>query len=139
MEAKLIRVLRGRGLLELLVTVAVASILGLFSFSKYSDYQQHARRADAMSALQLLAARQEQYFVSNYTFTNDLQVLGFGTGITASGYYAISVPVATTDDFQAVAVPLAGESQVHDADCQQFTIDARGFRSASPDPAGDCW
>ena len=126
-------------LTELIIVVAIVAILGMIALPNYSEYQQRARRVDAKNALEQIATLQERFYVTNFTYTNDLTQLGFGGNETELGLYVISVPTANAQGFQATAVPAPGSRQFLDADCQQFGIDSNGLRTAAPDPKGKCW
>ena len=129
----------GKTLVDVLVGAAVVAILGMLALPSFTDYQQRSRRSDATSALEVLAANQEQYFMSNFTYTTDVELLGLAGGKSAAGYYLISVDAADGQGFTARAVPVADNSQAGDAGCQVFTINAAHERLAEPDPDGDCW
>jgi len=126
-------------LVELIVAVAIVAVLGAFALPNYFEYQQRARRVDAKMALQKIANNQERFYASNFSYTSDLSRLGFSDNRTENGYYVVSVPMAGTLGFQAVAVPAPGSSQAKDDDCVQFTIDNQRTRGALPDPDGKCW
>ena len=129
----------GMSLVELLVTIAIVAILGVFAFPSYLDFQERARRADAKIALQKIAAFEERFYASNLTYTADLTQLGFIDNETESGFYVMSIPAANNTGFQATVVPAPGSPQANDVDCQQFTIDNNNLRSAIPDPDDKCW
>lgn len=126
-------------LTELLIMLVILAILGMVAFPTYFDFQQRARRTDAMQALEQTATLQERFYLNNFSYTADLAQLGFEDNVSQQGLYAISVPTADAAGFLVVAVPAAGSSQLRDADCQQFSIDNEGVRAAAPDPDGDCW
>ncbi len=126
-------------LVELITVVAMVAILSMIAFPSYFQYQQRVRRMDAKIALEQIATYQERNYVTNFTYTSNLANLGFASSQTESGFYVISVPVADTQGFQAIAVPAPGSGQANDIDCQQFTIDNQSARGAAPDPDGKCW
>lgn len=129
----------GMTLVELIIVVAIVAILGMMAYPNYSQYQQRARRMDAKSALQQIAIAQERFYVTNFSYTTNLNQLGFSSNQTESGFYVISVPTADTQGFQAIALPAPGSPQAHDIDCQQFTIDHQNARGSAPDPDAKCW
>jgi len=129
----------GMTLVELITVVAMIAILSMIAFPNYFQYQQRARRMDAKTALQQIATVQERFYVTNFTYTTNLAQLGYSSNQTESGFYVISVPIADTQGFQAVAVPAPGSPQAGDIDCQQFTIDDQNTRGSAPDPDGKCW
>lgn len=129
----------GTTLVELMTVVAMVSILAMIAVPSYLQYVERARRTDAKTSLLRIAANQERFYLQNNTYTTNLAQLGFSTNQTESGYYVVSVPVANTLGFQAIAVPAPGSSQTKDDDCQQFSLDDQSDRIAAPDPNSQCW
>lgn len=130
---------QGVSLIELVTTVGIVAVLGVFAFPNYLDFKERARRVDAKNALQRIAAFQERFYASNLTYTADLSLLGFSDSKTESGYYVITIAAADTTGFQASVVPVPDAAQADDAECQQYTIDNNNVRTATPDPYGRCW
>ena len=134
----------GFTLIELMVVLVIVGILSAVAVPTYRQYVIRAQRTEAKTALLRLAANQERHYLQNNTYTDDLALLGFATGISENGVYTLSVPIADTTTFQAIAVPTPGGG-LNDVDmsqdeaCARFSIDAAGQRGASPDPGGNCW
>ncbi len=99
-------------LLELMITVVIIGILAAIAFPSYQQYIQAGRRTDAQTALLKIAAMQEQYFMDNKTYTNDLTNLGLTNPfVTEGGYY--NVNSACTDcaiDFTLTAAPKGAQA-----------------------------
>ena len=126
-------------LMTLIAAMVIVSILSSLAYSNYSQYQQRARRTEAKSALMQIASNQERFYITNHSYTANLNSLGFAGNQTESGLYEITVSSADNQAFQAIAVPAPGSPQANDDDCQQFTIDSLSVLSAAPDPDGKCW
>ena len=129
----------GMTLVNLITALLIVGILSTIAYANYSGYQQRARRMEAKSALMQIASNQERFYITNHSYTANLNNLGFAGNETDSGLYQLSVPTADNQGFQAVAVPAPGSPQALDTDCQQFTIDSQQTVVATPDPDGKCW
>lgn len=136
--------IRGFTLIELMVVLLIVGILSAVAVPTYRQYVIRAQRTEAKTALLRLAANQERHYLQNNTYTDDLALLGFETGVSENGVYTLNVPIADTTTYQAIAVPTPGGG-LNDVDmsqddaCARFTINAAGQRSAFPDPDGICW
>ena len=143
---------RGFTLIELMITVVIASILMTIAFPMYLHQIRESRRTDARSALLDLASREERYYAMNNVYTTSATNLGY-TGwpqTVGSGYYQVSqptnvnAPTATSPaTFTLSATPIAGKGQDRDSDCQTFTVTQAGqetsTNSASADSSSICW
>ncbi len=140
----------GFTLVELLVTVVIASILLAIAVPSYTTQVRKSRRTEARSALLDLASREERYLSLNNAYTNTAGNLGY-PGFpqqVGSGYYQIDVPNApvaatatTAAFFSAKATPLG--SQVKDTQCASFSVDSTGKQSSvdasGNDTSSTCW
>jgi type IV pilus assembly protein PilE len=136
----------GLTLLELLIVVAIVGVLGLVAIPSYRQFTLRAQRTDAKTALLRLRTNQERFYLTHkrYAGTADLGALGFGSPpLSERGAYALTVPIATTATYTAVATPTAGGAfdMTRDGDCTAFTITAEGLRGATgaPDADARCW
>ena len=129
----------GMSLIELIIVITLIAVLVSIAMPNYSKYQQKARRVDAKSTLQEIAAFQERFYVTNHTYTSDLAELGMSSNLTDDGHYVVNVVSADASGFTVSAAPAPGSAQAADDDCQQFTINNLAIRSASPDPGESCW
>jgi type IV pilus assembly protein PilE len=140
----------GFSLIELMVTVAIISILVAIAIPSYIEKVRKSRRTEAKTALLDLAGREERFFNTNNAYSIVQADLGYGTAgnVTAltvgSGYYQVTVtlipaapgPPIQPPGYSIQAVPIG--SQVNDALCQSFTLDSTGLQTSSPS-ATDCW
>jgi type IV pilus assembly protein PilE len=145
------RRVRGFTLIELMVTLVVASILISIAVPAYQTQVRKSRRTEARNALMDLASREERYYAVNNAYTNQALQLSYGkdnTPITnlsiGSGYYTVTVtanagdPTATppTRSTFTMTATAAG-AQLKDTACQMFTVDDTGTQSSTP--STDCW
>lgn len=152
-KVALARFAKGFTLIELMITVVIASILMSIAFPLYLHQLRESRRTDARSALLDLASREERYYAINNAYTSTASNLGYtGWGSAypiGSGYYYLDQPsiapatAGTTATFSLEAQPVAGKGQDQDSDCQTFTVTQTGqetsTNSASSNSSATCW
>jgi type IV pilus assembly protein PilE len=135
---------RGLTLVELIVVVAVMSIIASVAYPLYTNQMQKVRRADAKVALETLALAQERFYTINGSYA-DLATLAssnlvpptLGGGASNKGYYDITVGgLGTTNQtYLLSAAPASSGPQDGDA-CQSFTLNQTGAKTATNDK---CW
>jgi type IV pilus assembly protein PilE len=134
----MLKKMRGVTLIELVVVVAIVALLATIAIPSYRQFVLRSHRAEAKSALLNLAAAQEKFYLQNNTYTDalaDAPPVGLGlTATTENGYYTIAIDDADTDSFTATATTAGG--QADDDDCDTFTIDQAGARTAT---SASCW
>ena len=143
----------GFTLIELMITLVIASILMTIAFPLYQHQLRESRRTDARSALLDLASREERYYAMQNGYTNTATTIGYtgwGSGSPiGGGYYYLVQPTITAATatapagFSLVAKPVAGKGQDLDSDCQVFTVTQTGqetsTNSAATDSSSICW
>ena len=152
----------GFTLIELMITVVVASILIAVAIPSYTGQMRKSRRTDAKSALLSLAARQERFYSTNSAYTNDASNLGMDSTskvlsqyTVGSGYYQVSACISTTTTipttcgtggtpasngvtYLLVAVPVG--TQAKDTLCGTYTLDNTGVQSNTGNSqTSGCW
>jgi len=129
---------QGFTLIELMITVVVIAILAMVAIPAYNDSVTKGRRTDAKSTLTDIAAKQEQFFMDNKSYTTDLSKLGYGASSNADskdGYYQVTVTAASATAFNVKAVP-----KKDDPKCGSFLINEQGTQSVSGTLSADlCW
>ena len=142
--ARSARLAGGFTLIELMVVVAIATILFSIAIPSYVTYIPQSRRTEAKTAVLDLAGREERFLSTNPTAYTDvpanLGYTGFGAGNPiGSGYYYLTVcspacppsAIATAPSYTVTATPVAGQSQVNDAQCTSFSVDSAGQQYAN--------
>jgi len=139
----------GVTLVELMIVVAILVMIASFAYPSYMRYVVSSKRTAATSALLQIADRQQQFFMDNKSYTNDLTDLGFaanpwviaddGTASAAGNsesVYSISLSNVAATTYTITAAPLHG--QLRDTKCNSLTLDQAGARGASTG-SDDCW
>jgi len=140
----------GFTLVELMVTVAVVTILGTIATVAYTSQVQQSRRTDARSALLDLAGREEKLFSTTNAYSATPSDLGYapvGTPFpvsVGSGYYTVSV--VTPDPAQGGAAATysvtatAVGTQANDTQCTTLSVNQLGVQTSTGSaPATTCW
>jgi type IV pilus assembly protein PilE len=141
---------RGYTLIEILIAIAIVSILTTIAVAAYTAEVQKSRRTDARSALLDLAGREEKLFSTANAYSAAPSDLGYGAvgagwPITVgSGYYQVTV---TTPDpnqggaaatYSISATPLG--TQVSDTTCTSLSVNQLGAQtSTGTGTAATCW
>ncbi len=144
---------RGFTLIELMIAVTIAAILTVMAVSSYQTSVLTSHRADAKTALNDLAGREQRYFSVTNSYTANPELLGYSQTLTAfgatfsigNGYYYLSVPTITAAAAGTPAYFLgtatAYGSQTKDAACATFSLDSTGnYTSTGTGTASPpCW
>lgn len=69
---------RGMSLIELMIVVAIISILGAVVYPSYMDSVIKTRKGDGVAMINKVMQAQERFFVNGLTYTANLTDLGFG-------------------------------------------------------------
>lgn len=140
---------RGFSLLELMVVVAVITILAAVAIPAYGRYAYRARRADGKELLLRVANAEERFYsTANAYFDLSTTNAPYSSGATSEkGYYTLSLALNTASgsssgqSFTATVTPVGAQSQ--DA-CGALTIDNTGTKTpnasnATANSNGSCW
>jgi type IV pilus assembly protein PilE len=131
----------GFTLIELMITVVVATILLSIAIPSYMLQIRQSRRTEARTAILDLAGREERFFSTNSAaYTAAAASLGYAAlpSTVGSGYYTVSVcspacaPSAVpAPSYTVIATPVAGQSQAQDTQCTKFAVDSAGQQYAA--------
>lgn len=144
------KVQTGVTLMELLIVVAIIAIISSFAYPSYMRYVVNTKRTVATSALLQVADRQQQFFMDNKSYANDLTALGFAANplvladdgnSTVAGdgdaVYSIALSNVAATTYTITATPLHGQAN-RDTECVNLTLDQAGARGNSGG-GDDCW
>lgn len=127
----------GFTMVELLVVVAIISILTLIAFPAYQDQMRKTRRSDAKVALTELANLQEKFFSNNQRYTATVTGspgLGYPE-FSRERYYRLSGAAPSNTTYTLTATAVSPGPQAGDTNCLTMTLDHNGNRT----PLTGCW
>jgi len=132
----------GFTLIELMVAVAIVTVLAVVALPSYLKHIARTNRASAESYLLEVSGLQQRYLLDARAYATSLTALNSTPPTSlASTYTFATTPVntATPPTFTATATPSASQIS-HDINCGTLTIDQSGNLSASGS-AGlqSCW
>jgi type IV pilus assembly protein PilE len=119
----------GFTLMELMIVVAVVSILATIALPSFMDSIRKGRRSEAVAALAQVQQEQERWRANNSQYTNtisDLKVSLDPNNKTSSGYYSVSLAQKSESMYTATAQAVAGTSQSSDTNCSTLRVRLRG-------------
>jgi type IV pilus assembly protein PilE len=134
----------GFTLIELMVTIVVATILITIAVPSYMTQMRQSRRTDARSAVLDLAQREERYMSTNSAYTTNPANLGYAGAAfpvtLGDNYYTLNVAItaATVTTPAAYTVTATAiNAQTSDAPCQTLSVTSTGVQTSTP--ATTCW
>ncbi len=141
---------QGVTLLELMIVVAIISMIAAFAYPSYMQYVVSTKRTAATSTLVQIADRQQQFFMDNKSYAADLTNLGFasnplyvsdnGRSVAAGdgdAVYLFTLANVAATTYTAIAAPLGGQLS-RDTECGTMTLNQSGARDALGG-GDDCW
>jgi type IV pilus assembly protein PilE len=134
----------GFTLLELVIAMAVLTLLVTMAYPSYLEHMNKVRRADALGPLMDLVNRQEQFMLDHKQYAGSMTLLGYAANpyITPEGYYSVAVVTAgcgTTPCYRFTATPVSGKAQAKDAKCASLSINSAGSKTATGSASDKCW
>ncbi|EGV16916.1 type IV pilin protein [Thiocapsa marina] len=127
----------GFTLIELMITVAIISILAAVAYPSYQEYFRRANRTEAQSFLMDLAQRQQQFLMDARRYASSVADLNSTIPEHVAKFYTITEPftiVVSPPSFTISAAPKVGTQQVADLGGVVLTINQAGAKT----PA-DAW
>jgi type IV pilus assembly protein PilE len=143
----------GFTLIELMITLVVATILVTVAVPAYMSEMRKSRRTEARSAILDIAGREERFLSVSGSYSNVPTDVGYagttwGAGeAVGSGYYTVAVTTTvatatTPPGYVVTANVVATGPQAGDTACQTFTVNQLGQQQATGTDANanvDCW
>ena len=141
---------RGVTLMELLIVVAIISVIASVAYPSYTQFIVRSKRTAATGMLMQIADRQQQYFMDNKRFAASLTDLGFDADsvmVDDEGQvvpvgdddrvYSIEISASNFVTYELTATPQLKQAE-KDTKCGNLTLDNTGKRGQSG--SGDsCW
>lgn len=134
----------GWTLSELLVSLALFTVLTAVALPAYQAQQRQARRIDAQSALQQLQLEQARWRGTQSSHATDLNSLGWTSDLSPGGHYRLSIEEANSEGYTLIATPIG--PQARDNACAPMRLQLRHMATVvvssgnelASDP-GRCW
>lgn len=130
---------QGFNLIELIITLAIVSILALFVYPNYKGHIVKMRRIDAKTALFDLANRLENYHLENNTYERASIATGFksdvlSSSLSSAGWYNMRILEVSKTSFLIQAIALKNQA-IDDLNCAIYTLTNNGVRGLK----NECW
>ncbi len=137
--------MQGFTLIELMIAVAVISLLGAVAYPTFMDSIRKSRRSDAFNAISAIQLAQERCRANNAAYCDSITALttaappGLNLPATsANGYYTLTLELVSATGYRVVATPVADRSQAKDGECSRLraTVAAGNIAYGSATAAG---
>lgn len=130
---------KGFNLIELLITLAIISILSALCLPVYSEHIIRARRLEAEINLIKLANALEKYYLLNNTYENaTLNQLNFSS-LIADNQYQLQIVSVNSSEFSIKAIPLKKQAD-EDALCGSILLNSSGNKAITGSGnISECW
>jgi type IV pilus assembly protein PilE len=128
----------GFTLIELMIVVAVVSVLALIAVPSYQDTVRKSRRADAIAGLTRLQQEQERYRGANALYASAVASMPQSRAASPESHYTLTVDAANDRRYQITATANATSPQFGDTKCRglRITMDGGLMSRSSLDSAG---
>ena len=141
---------RGFTLVELMIVVAIITVLVTIAIPSYTKYTVKSNRTAAESFIMGVANKQEQYILDARQYAGVAAVAGDATGLTTLGVtvpadvsksYTITIGSVTSAPpaYKITATPIGGQL-TNDTNCGAVSIDQAGTKTITgTDTVANCW
>ena len=141
---------RGVTLIELMIVIVILAVIASFAYPSYMNYVVDTKRTAATSILLQVADRQQQFFMDNKRFANDLTNLGFANNplviaddgrtmanaADSASTYSVALTNVTATTYTITAAPLNSQA-ARDTECGSLTLNQTLTKGS--DGGSDCW
>jgi type IV pilus assembly protein PilE len=125
----------GFTLIEVLIAVAIISILASVAYPSYVNQINKSRRSDGHLALLSAAQQLERCKTTSFTYAGCNVITG--SSESPEKFYKLSIDNLTATAYELTATPQ--NQQVGDVDCGSLTLDENATRTASGPSGAACW
>jgi type IV pilus assembly protein PilE len=129
----------GLSLIEIVIALAVAALLGAVALPAYRDQVAKSRRTDAKTSLMTLAQLMERWYTERGSYAGaTVGSSGIAPSASSQGFYTMSITAQDASGFTIRATPTG--AQTGDA-CGSFTYTQAGTRGVTggTKTAAQCW
>jgi len=133
-----IRKFRAFTLIELLIAIAILSLLAGIAYPSYQGFIIKTRRADAQSELIKAQIEQSSFRITHPTYISNASSAGLPSN---NQYYTFSIVSASTHTYTLKAEAKATASQIDDqSDCRTLYIDQSNTKTSDGNQQNNaCW
>lgn len=129
---------KGFTLIELVVSLAIVSIISVIAVNIFSSQVKRGRRVDGINSLLSISLAEERYRSNNTTYGTLAQVWS-GVTTSSEGYYTLSISNNTSTGYTATATAIGNQASdaVSGTSCTTLTLTvSNGAVTKSPSV---CW
>jgi len=124
----------GYTLLELIIVIAISSIICAFAYPTYQSYIIKSSRLEAQLSLQELASRMEQWYAQHGTYESSQNNSALANAVK-SDRYELTIRYASNDSYTLQATPTGSQGN-QDQRCQSLTLNHLGVKEITKGPWG---
>jgi len=134
----------GFTLIELMIVIAVVSIMAAIAIPAYTSNVEKTRRADAQGSFLQFANAMERHYTEQTPFTYVGATVGSATSNTftnqspktGTAFYTLSISAVGTNSYTLQATPTGSQSS---DTCGSLTLTNAGVKGVSSSTVDLCW
>lgn len=128
----------GFTLLEIMISVAIISVLTTLSFPIYTQHMTKIRRMDATVFLHKISVELEKYYFAHETYEG-VDIENMLTSTSMHKYYKIILSELSTESYVLTAIPISNQAR-EDTLCGSLSLDSSNKKAISGNGnINDCW
>ena len=131
------RRVRGFSLIELMIVLVVIGVLSAIAYPAYQDYVRRANRSAAQAFMMTIAARQEQYLLTNRSYAATTAALNLTAPNETSGRYTFAIALPTPGSYTITAT--VGGNQAVPNKFGDLTLSSDGTKTSPAVPPAEEW
>jgi len=129
---------RGFHLLEVLLVLAIITLLILFAYPRYAAYMIQSRRIDAQVAILELANKMNEYYGQHHSYEHATLLQLDMSEYSPDHHYRLHIIEANANSYQIEAIPVG--AQIKDKQCGHYLYNQAGDKGITGEGKVDaCW